>query len=294
MKINPPVSTPSLVLLGLVAVLLAWRIVVTNVSELYLQSDEKNAAAQVLNWQRTNAQALFSEGIRIAETNPPQAMARLLAGVRNNPTDGPAYAAIALLKERDGQLAEAELAMQAAAQLAPRRIDVQLDVARFWFRRGDVSRAMKHLDVALTFGGNLHAQIFPDLLKLAEAPATRVAAYAGLLQQPVTWWPQFFNHAAAKATNSKHCAPCSMQAGGPNAVTMEGLRAYLQRLQRENLWIESYLVWLNNLRKDQLNAVGNLFNGGFEEPISNLGFDWIITPTSQVVVTPQQPTARPA
>jgi len=284
-KINPPVSTPSLALLGLVAVLLAWRIVVTNVSELHLQSDEKNAATQALNWQRTNAQALFSEGIRIAETNPPQAMARLVAGVRSNPTDGPAYAAIALLKEKDGQLAEAELAMQAAAQLAPRRIDVQLDVARFWFRRGDVSRAMKHLDVALTFGGNLHAQIFPDLLKLAEAPATRAAAYAGLLQQPVTWWPQFFNHAAAKATNIETLrALFQMQAGGPNAVTREGLRAYLQRLQRENLWIESYFVWLNNLRKDQLNAVGNLFNGGFEEEISNLGFDWVVTPTSQVVV----------
>jgi hypothetical protein len=276
---------PGLILLGLAAAFLAWRIVVTNMAELHLQSDEKGAALQALEWQPTNAQALFSEGMRLAATNPPQAMARLQAGIRNNPTDGPAFAAIALLKEKDGQPVEAELTMQAAAQLAPRRVDVQLDVARFWFRRGDVSRAMKHLDVALTFGGNLHAQVFPDLLKLAEDPATRQAAYAGLLQQPVTWWPQFFGYAATKATSVDTLrALFQMQAGGPNAITTSEMRAYLQRLQQDNLWIESYFVWLNQLGNERLNAMGNVFNGGFEEPISNLGFDWIITPAPQVVV----------
>jgi len=275
----------SLAILGLVAALLAWRIVATNMAGLHLQGEEKDAATRTLNWDKTNAQALFSEGVRVATTDPAQAITYLAAAVRGNPTDGPTYAAIARLKEQSGELAAAEQAMQAAAQMAPRRVDVQLEAARFWFRRGDIARAMKHLDVVLTFGGSLREQIFPDLLKLAEDPATREIAHAKLLKQHIIWWPQFFNHAAAKATSVETLrALFQMQADGPNAVTTEGLRAYLQRLQRENLWIESYLVWLNNLRKDQLNAIGNLFNGGFEEEISNLGFDWIITPASQVVV----------
>ena len=254
-------------------------------AELHLQGEEKDAATRTLDWDKTNAQALFSEGVRVATTDPAQAITYLAAAVRGNPTDGPTYAAIARLKEQGGELAEAEQAMQAAAQMAPRRVDVQLEAARFWFRRGDIARAMKHMDVVLTFGGSLREQIFPDLLKLAEDPATREIAHAKLLKQRITWWPQFFNHAAAKATSVETLrALFQMQADGPNAVTTEGLRAYLQRLQRENLWIESYLVWLNNLRKDQLNAIGNLFNGGFEEEISNLGFDWIVTPASQVVV----------
>lgn len=278
-------TNASLALLGLVAALLAWRIVVTNVSELHFQSEGEGAAALALDWDKTNAQALLSEGLRIARANPAQAITYLSAAVRNNPTDGPAYAAIARLKEESGDLAGAEKAMQAAAQMAPRRVDVQLEAARFWFRRGDIARAMKHMDVVLTFGDSLRGDLFPDLLKLAEDPATREAAYAGLLKQPVTWWPQFFNHAAAKATHVETLrALFKMQAGGPNPLTTDGLRAYLHRLQRENLWIESYLVWLNHLRKDQLNAVGNLFNGGFEGEISNLGFDWIVTPASQVVV----------
>ena len=278
-------STPGLILLGLAAMLLVWRVVVTNMAEFHLQGEEKDAAARTLGWDKTNAQALFSEGVRVATTDPAQAITYLAAAVRGNPTDGPTYAAIARLKEQAGELAEAEQAMQAAAQMAPRRVDVQLEAARFWFRRGDIARAMKHMDVVLTFGGSLREQIFPDLLKLAEDPATREIAHAKLLKQRITWWPQFFNHAAAKATSVETLrALFQMQADGPNAVTTEGLRAYLQRLQRENLWIESYLVWLNNLRKDQLNVIGNLFNGGFEEEISNLGFDWIITPASQVVV----------
>jgi hypothetical protein len=278
-------SLPSLILLGLAAAFLAWGIVVTNMAELHVQSEVNGAAALALSWDQTNARALFSEGLRIANANPAQAITYLSSAVRNNPTDGPTYAAIARIKEDSGDLAAAESAMQAAAQMAPRRVDVQLEAAGYWFRRGDIARAMKHMDVALTFGGSLRADLFPDLLKLAEDPATRETAYARLLKQPVAWWPQFFNHAAAKATHVETLrALFQMQAGGPNLATTDGLRAYLHRLQRENLWIESYLVWLNHLRKDQINAVGNLFNGGFEEPISNLGFDWIITPASQVVV----------
>ena len=276
---------PGLLLLGLAAAFLAWRIVVTNMAEWFLQDGQPDAATLALRWNAGNAQARFLEGLSQTKAEPAKAKANLLSAIRNNPTDGPTYAVLARIKEEDGKFNEAGEAMQAAALMAPRRVDVQLEVARFWFRRGDIARAMKHLDVALTFGGSLREEIFPDLLKLAEDPATREIAHAELLKQRVAWWPQFFNHAAAKAASVETLrALFQMQAGGPNTVTSDGLRAYLQRLQRENLWVESYLVWLNNLRKDQLNAIGNLFNGGFEEEISNLGFDWIVTPASQVVV----------
>ena len=150
-----------LILLLFVVGFLAWRIVVTNMSEMQLQSDDKGAAALALNWDKTNAQALFSEGVRVAKANPSQAITYLSSAVRNNPTDGPAYAAIARLKEDSGDIAAAEEAMQAAAQMAPRRVDVQLEVARFWFRQGDITRAMQHLDVALTFGGSVRSDLFP-------------------------------------------------------------------------------------------------------------------------------------
>ncbi len=217
-------TNASLALLGLAAALLAWRIVVTNMAELHLQSEEKDAARFALSWDKTNAQALFSEGLRIGKANPAQAITYLSAAIRNNPTDGPSYAAIARLKEDSGDLAAAEKAMQAAAQMAPRRVDVQLEAARFWFRRGEVERAMKHMDVVLTFGDSLRDELFPDLLKLAEDPATREIAHAKLLKQRVAWLPQFFSYAAANATNVDTLrALFQMQAAGPNIVTTNGL-----------------------------------------------------------------------
>ena len=276
---------PGLLLLGLAAAFLAWRIVVTNMADWFLQDEGPDAAARALRWNAGNAQARYLEGLGQTRTDPERAMADLSSAIRNNPTDGPAYAVLARLKEESGKLDEAGQAMQAAAQMAPRRVDVQLEVARFWFRRGDITRAMQHLDVALTFGGSLSNDLFPELLKLAEDPATREAAFAQLLKQPVPWFPQFFSFATVNAASVDTLrALIQLHASGPNVATTNGLRTYLQRLQRDGLWVESYLVWLNQLRKEQLNAVGNLFNGGFEEGISNLGFDWIVTPASQVVV----------
>ena len=176
--------------------------------------------------------------------------------------------------------------MQAAAQMAPRRVDVQLEAARFWFRRGDIARAMKHLDVVLTFGGSLREEIFPDLLKLAEDPATREIAHAETAETTHRLVAAVLQSCGGQGHQRRNAARPVPDAGWrpQRRHHQRACRAYLQRLQRENLWIESYLVWLNNLRKDQLNAIGNLFNGGFEEEISNLGFDWIVTPASQVVV----------
>ena len=276
---------PGYVLLGLGAAFLGWRIVVTNMADLILETDQEGAAAKALSWDRTNAAALYSEAIRNSMTDAPKAMKHLLASVRHNPTNGPAYIAIALQLEKEGDLHGAARAFEAAVRLAPRRIDVQLAMANFFFRQGDVSSAMRHLDVALSMDTALHEKTFPDLLTLAENPALREAAFAKLLQQPVIWWPQFFGFAASKAESVETLrALFEMQAEGPNVITPSEMRAYLQRLQHQNMWVESYFVWLNHLSKKGLNAIGNLFNGSFEEPISNLGFDWLITPASQVII----------
>jgi hypothetical protein len=68
----------------------------------------------------------------------------------------------------------------------------------------------------------------------------------------------------------------SLQQGGPNAPTPEMLRAYLARLQKEGAWMEAWFAWLNSLTKEQVGKLGYLYNGSFEAPISNLGFDWIV------------------
>jgi hypothetical protein len=244
-----------------------------------------DAETIALDWDKNVSEALYLKGLKTLATDLGQSLGYFKAAVSNNPADGPTYAAIGETLAAQGNSRGAELAMRAAAGMAPQRVDAQYQIASFWMRRGDIAQAMKHLDVVLTFDNSLRSEIFPDLLKLAENPATREAAFARLLQKPTVWWPDFFAYAANNAHDIETLRALSeMRAAGPNLMSPTGLRAYLQRLQKEGLWFHAYITWLNNLRRDRLNAIGNLFNGDFEEEISNTGFDWIVTPTSQVVV----------
>ena len=265
-----------------VALFLAWRVLAVNMAAHFVREPADDAAA--LQWAPRHPQALLSLGAAGAAQDAGRAAGLVTQSLRGNPASGLGYAALARLKEAQGDAVGAGLAMEAASAMAPRRVDVQMEAAAFWMRRGNMERAMRHWDVALTFGTELRPRMFPQLLKLAENPA-RLPAFAPLLLQPVVWWPAFFEYAAGNAqrVDTLH-ALFSLQAQGPNTATPAALRAFLGRLQREGQWVDAYFIWLNSLPKDQITTVGNLFNGGFEYRLSNAGFDWIADPVGQVLV----------
>ena len=264
------------------ALFLAWRAVVVNMAEFYARAPGQAAAA--LEWAPRHPKALFDVGNAAMAQDAGRAAELVAASLGADPTSGLAYTALSRLKEAQGDLAAAERAMETASDMAPRRNDVQMEAAAFWMRRGNMERAMRHWDVALTFGTELRPRMFPQLLKLAENPA-RLPAFAPLLLQPVEWWPAFFEYAAGNAerVDTLH-ALFSLQAQGPNTATPAALRAFLARLQREGQWVDAYFIWLNGLPKDQITMIGNLFNGGFEYRISNAGFDWIADQVPLVLV----------
>ena len=282
-----PAATPlRLVLLGLLAAIVIWRIVDTQVPDLLALRGGDDAAAAALRWNGQHAPSLYARALQaLRDGRQDDALRWLDAAVRNNPADGRSYALMAQIRESTGDIRAAEAAMRAATDAAPRRTDVQEEAGIFWLRRGNIERALQHFDVALAFHGESRARLFPVLLSIAEAEELR-PAFAPLLARPVRWWPEFFAHAARHATRIDTLRVLhAMQADGPNEFTPDALRAYLQRLQAEGLWLESYIAWLNSLGRGSLGTVGNLFNGSFELPMSNLGFDWIADPVPQVQLT---------
>lgn len=286
---SPFASTPlRLALFGLAAAVVAWRVVVTQVPDMLALRDGDDAAAAALRWNDAHASSLHVRALQaLRDGRQDDALRWLDAAVRSNPADGRSYALIAQIREARGEIDAAEAAMRAATAAAPRRTDVQEDAGVFWIRRGNVEQALQHFDVALTFHGEARARLFPLLLNIADAEPLR-PAFAPLLARPLPWWSEFFAHAARNTTRIDTLQVLNaMQADGPNELSPGALRTYLQRLQREGLWLESYIVWLNSLGRGPLGTVGNLFNGSFELPISNLGFDWIVdaTPHAQLTVT---------
>jgi tetratricopeptide (TPR) repeat protein len=258
-------------LFALAGAWLVWRIVILGMANQYAQELDDPKAA--LGWYARHPGANLELGLR--EKNPDIAIDHLRQAIDANPAEGRAYAALGRLLETRGEAGQARQAMETAARLSPQRSDVQMEVAAYWMRQGDLDRALAHWNTVLRHRPDLYARVFPALLQLAGDPA-RQATFIPLLKQPVPWWPAFFMHAAANAPDVNTVRVLfSLQQGGPNPPTPEMLRAYLARLQKEGAWTEAWFAWLNSLKKEQIGKLGYLYNGSFEAPISSLGFDWI-------------------
>jgi len=259
-------------LFGVVALLLAWRIVVLGMAEQHAVERKDYAAA--LDWFPDHAHARLMAGLD-EKQDADLRIAHLQAAIAANPAEGRAYAALGRLLEARGEADQARRAMETAARMAPQRSDVQMAVAAYWMRQGQLERALGHWNTVLRHRPDLRSAVFPELLKLASDPANH-AAFLPLLREEVPWWPAFFIHAAAKAPDPNTARVLfNLQQGGPNAATPDMLRAWLARLQKEGAWLEAWFVWLNSLDKTQIGRMAYLYNGSFEQPLSNLGFDWI-------------------
>jgi tetratricopeptide (TPR) repeat protein len=267
-----------------IAAVLAWRIVTGNLADHYAQETDSAAIHAALNWRTDQPKALLHSGIASANDNAAQARETLKLAVRENPTEGRALAAIGLLDQGRKHEAQAEKAMKMADELSPQRTDVQSTLARYWMQRGDVGRALAHLDAVLRHSSADAPQYYPLILKLAEIPAYD-AAFTTLLKSPLKWWSSFFVYASQNAAQADtvrmlyHLAQKS-----PNQLPEDVLQHYILRLQKEGAWMEAYFAWMNRLSKDQLAQMGNLYNGGFELPLSQIGFDWIATKTPQALI----------
>lgn len=274
------------VLALIVGGVLAWRAITTNMAEFYAR--EPGSAATALLWEPRHPYALYEGGIAQIAGDAGLAARQLTEAIRENPSGGRSYAALARLREASGDVQAAERAMEAAAAMAPQRTDVQAEAAAFWMRRGSVARALLHWDVVLTFDAELRARLFPDLLVLAEHPEALRAFDALLKAREASWWQDFLAYAVANARQIDTVrALFAMRPLAPDDGRKRhdtALKVFLNRLQQEGLWTEAYVTWLNTLAKEQINTVGNLFNGGFEYPLSNIGFDWVVQPVQQVSV----------
>jgi hypothetical protein len=280
-------STGSLLLrvvLVLVVAALGWRVTVVNLADHFAQAGDADSARQALTWHGGQPTARLNLALDGVARGRPEARALLDAAADANPVSGLSYAAIAVLAERSGDEAAARKAMEAAARFAPQRTDLSLLAFDFWLRRGDVARALDAASVALTRDGKVRSELFPKVLALTSRPGAD-AAFEKLLSRPLTWWPAFFRFATERARDIDTLrALFGMQRVGPNETGDDELRAYLARLQREGLWLEAYLVWLNSVSRERTAFSGEVFNGGFEEVSRNLGFEWIAQPVQGVLV----------
>lgn len=264
--------------------LLGWRILVTGLSEHYAQQREAEAMVGALRWRAQQPEALYQRGLDQFDRAPADSERLLRLAAWANPTDARIYLVLAHLWAAQGrQQAAVELAELADA-LGPVRSPVLIGSADFWETQGRLDRMLARWSVLLRARPGFARQLHPLLLGFAE-DRDRRELLKPLLDDPPDWWDGFFVYAArdAKQTDTVVFLYQSRQRRGePPSEREQG--AYLDRLWRDSRWPEAYQAWRDGLSERQLKELGNLYDGGFELPLTGVGFDWRTPPARGVLV----------
>lgn len=264
--------------IAVIALLFAsWRIVTLGLAEHYVTAALEGDGAAVekaLSWNAKEPKALYLKANTLKESDPAQAEQLLRESLFQNPADARPMILLAQLLQQRGDVDKADALVEQATALMPALQWVQLEAANHWVNRDRVDKAIKRWSAALTTQPALGRQIFPLLLKIAEQPQG-LPLLKPLAQKPPAWWDQFFSYLASEAQNLPTLvAVAVMRERSEEPFSTHERNVLARRLKKEQQWPEAYLVWINGLTPEQQRHLGGIYNGGFELPISNEGFDW--------------------
>ena len=257
---------------AVVSVVLVVRILSLGMAEFYVQVGSEKAVARALVWNGAYPAALTGQGSLLVDTDPAQAQTLLTAAIRGNPADASAYLGLAASGPQNAERAGKLVTM--AVALAPRREDVQLGAAEFWLSQGRPDVALRHWSEALHVQPQLGNKLYPVMLQMAQNPLMW-PAFSGAYANGRRWWTSFIRYVAVNTENTEILrALYHIREKGGVVMEPQERQALLARLQRDGRWLDAYFAWLNSLGPQQLGMLGHVYNGSFEAPIGNEGFDW--------------------
>lgn len=261
-----------LALAAAVAILLGWRVVVVGLAA--------HSARSVATGAPPAPAPRRADG---SEAGSRERLAR-------NPADAAAMLALALELERQGRRDDADAAMRATLRLAPADSPTLVQVAGYFLRIGDEAQALATLARAADVArGGLSDTVSRTLVTALDTGRHR-AFFEGIARADPPWWPEFFRRACEGAANAGAVAGLLTARAEAALAAADEWSCLIGRLQREGQWARAHQLWLNSLPLDRRQRVGYVFNGGFESPPFNGGFDWIVPPQDGVAVS-AQPTA---
>ncbi len=206
-----------------------------------------------------------------------------------NPADFPALVVLALQLERQGKRADARDAMREALRLAPADRQTLLEAAAaFNLRAGEERRRWRSCVARGSVSGGARQGVRPCFVA-ALGSGRRDDFFAGVARDNPEWWPEFSATPAIRHSTPTRCERVFAVRAAAGTATDDERRYIIGRLQRDNRWAQAYQAWLNGLPLERRQRVAYVFNGDFEAPISNLGFDWT-TPDQEAIDVDAQPT----
>lgn len=201
------------------------------------------------------------------------------------PGQGDAFAILALAAVGRGDDNATKL-ITIAVQRAPRTLDVRTQAMVTALKAGDLAGGMRQLDAMLRLSPRRGEILFPAMAQQTADPAFARVLVDTLAKRP-PWRRGFLGSLAAKGTPPGAMDRIYAGLQKRDSLTEPEVRGWLNQILREGRWGEAYALWIGTLdpKPSQLPAV---YNGGFEQPATDMGFDWH-TPRAAGVFTSLEP-----
>ncbi len=272
---------------ALLALLCAWPLITLSLSDHFVAkavrdgARDDNAVQRALYWDPSNplAHRRLAERM-LAKGDADSAARHLREAIRGNPADGMALAQLAGIEAQADNFGVSDALAETANRLSPVSPSVQRQLGYYWLGRQKPEQGLSHLARAL-YGDRreYHDEIFSLLLRVAEDPDAR-GLLAPYVSEPPSWWDDFFRHLAQEAQDLEtvRSVYAARRASSNFPTSAAEDRRFTDRLARDGQVAEAYLAWVNALPPEALAQLGYLYNGGFERPPANHGFDWVARP----------------
>jgi len=252
----------------LVALVLVWRVVVSG-------------SAPLLDSNPSAGPARAATPFPIEAPDAPWR-----ARLARNPTDYPSLVILAQHLERQGKIDEAREAMSTAMRMAPADERTLVEAAGFNLRLGNELQALRILRTAVELNPTAAGTTWLIFVAALDG-GRREAFFADAARDGPLWWPGFFVHACQVGRDVDALQRVFAVRAAAASASVGERACMIERLERENRWSEAYQSWINSLPGEQRRRIPYVFNGDFDLPISNIGFDWIIAPQDGVNVDAQ-------
>ena len=265
-------------LLALAAVC-GWRVLATGMSDQLASTHPQ----QALEWDRHNPKALAVLARRqLAAGDAPQAAETARTLLRREPLNGPGFLILSDIAAPQADKPQAAAMAKMAIRRAPYALAPRAWLAGEQLGQGHYPEALENLDQILRLSGAQHERLFPMLIKLGED-----AEFADALAQKLATHPRWRNGFIASALSQANSAQLAaifsaLQRRGDLDAVSTG--RWIDRLVKDGQWGEAYARWVGGIGQSGSFRLSHVYNGGFENAPSGVGFDWRIGDSAGVII----------
>lgn len=194
--------------------------------------------------------------------------------LRGNPGEVAALLMLAQRLEAEGDEAGAARAYRVALGVAPLEMGTLALAADHFLRRGD-SAGIELLGRLAAHYPESRERVFAVLVQ-AMASGLHRDALDALFRENPPWVGSFIADSCARGVDLAVLMPALLRRSGVGQAGAAETACAIDRLKAAGRWQQAYQLWLNTLPRERLKEVGLVFNGSFEFPPTERGFDWIL------------------